>query len=534
MGARDVSPRGGKRTMALPSLPPQRSGRMPRLSVNSLRTSVVVVLLALAFAGHAAEREGDKRLPLMGASKEQVYLRLGEPRSVMKAGVREVLFFPKVKVTLRHGIVIETEELLEEAPPPPPPVRRVGEPAAASAVPADTKDVAEAGKTRKAGGAAGAPTEAAAAKPAEPPAEVQPAGPTTGNGGLEIKFVRAPLANAPRPTPRASVVPQGTPTTPVAGTARTGATSAGSSAARFATGAAPAATAPVVTPAGTPTAVPREPFVENRPVTPAPAAAATAEPKEKPSPRTPEPAFSRRRVAKEVELPEEPLFTRQTVLAAMAAVGGVGYLIWRSRQRALERMTTTRSNTPLAEPAAVDTTALFSAEFLAKLEWKRFEELVTLYYTKTGVVAVRTKTGPASPVHLQISWKGESKPFACVQCHANPPGLIRAEPLQALASALAAANIRRGYVVTNGKFNVVARDLAEEQHFTLLPGDILLEKLNALPPAARRELMQEITTGDYTTPSCPKCEAKMVRSEPAGWCCANAPKCQGTLPAQKT
>ena len=537
MGARDVSPRGGKRTIALPSLSPQRSGRMPRLSVNSLRTSVVVVLLALAFAGQAAEREGDKRLPLMGASKEEVYSRLGEPRSVMKAGVREVLFFPKVKVTLRNGIVIETEELLEEAPPPPPPVRRAGEPAAAAAVPADTKDVAEAGKTRKAGGAA-APTEAAAAKPVEPPAEVQPAGPTTGNGGLEIKFVRAPLANAPRPTPRASVVPLGTPTTPVpAGTARTGATSAGSSAVRSATGAGPAATAPVVTPAGTPTAVPREPSVENRPVTPAAAAAAaaaTAEPKEKPSPRTPEQAFSRRRVAKEVELPEAPLFTLQTFLAAMAAVGGVGYLIWRSRQRALELMATTLSNTPLAEPAAVDTTALFSAEFLAKLEWKRFEELVALYYTKTGVVAVRTKTGPASPVHLQISWKGESKPFACVQCHANPPGLIRVEPLQALASALAAANIRRGYVVTNGKFNVAARDLAEEKHFTLLPGDILLEKLNALPPAARRELMQEITTGDYTTPSCPKCEAKMVRSEPAGWHCANAPKCQGTLPAQKT
>ena len=40
-------------------------------------------------------------------------------------------------------------------------------------------------------------------------------------------------------------------------------------------------------------------------------------------------------------------------------------------------------------------------------------------------------------------------------------------------------DIRRGYVVTTGKFNVPARDFAEEKHLTLLPGDIFLEKLNA-------------------------------------------------------
>ncbi|MCX6952160.1 MAG: restriction endonuclease, partial [Verrucomicrobia bacterium] len=148
-------------------------------------------------------------------------------------------------------------------------------------------------------------------------------------------------------------------------------------------------------------------------------------------------------------------------------------------------------------------------------------------YLKTGVVAVRTKTGPMSPVHLKISWKGEAKPFACVQCHANPTGLIRIAPLQDLAAALTLDDIRRGYVVTNGKFNVEARDFAEEKHFTLLPGEILLEKLNALPPAARSELMHEITAGDYTTPSCPKCEAKMARADDGNWRCA---KCQTMIP----
>ena len=162
---------------------------------------------------------------------------------------------------------------------------------------------------------------------------------------------------------------------------------------------------------------------------------------------------------------------------------------------------------------------------MTKLEWKRFEELVTSYYSKTGVVAARTKAGPAKPVHIKISWKGESRPFAYVQCLAHPEGLIDAGPILELVAALATDDIRRGYVVTTGKFGVNARDLAEEKHITLLSGDIFLEKLNALPDSARAEIMHEITAGDFTTPSCPKCEAKMVRSadDPSVWKCAAHP-----------
>jgi hypothetical protein len=37
--------------------------------------------------------------------------------------------------------------------------------------------------------------------------------------------------------------------------------------------------------------------------------------------------------------------------------------------------------------------------------------------------------------------------------------------------------------------------------------------------------MQETTVGDYTTPSCPKCEAKMVPlpEDPSLWRCAAHP-----------
>jgi hypothetical protein len=155
------------------------------------------------------------------------------------------------------------------------------------------------------------------------------------------------------------------------------------------------------------------------------------------------------------------------------------------------------SHTPFEAAAGpADTTGLFSAELIGALGQKKFERLVASYYAKTGVVAERTHAGPESPVHIKIFWKGEPKPFAGVQCHANPPTLIGPLPLVKLFEALSSADIRRGYIVTTGKFNVEARDLAEEKHFTLLPGDLFLEKLNALPVAARSELLKETNSDE--------------------------------------
>lgn len=510
---------------------------------HTLRVSLTVLALGLVAPVAAAEKE--KTPSIIGNTKDQVYSRLGEPRSVMKAGAREIMFFPKLKVTFRNGLVVETEEIFEEPPPPPPPRKTVETPAAASTTTEATTEAADAGKTKKAGSSqsgsqAAAAETTSAAKSTEVPQETpKPATPAAASGGLEIKFVRPPAPGGvkplPRPAPRAetataAVVPV-TTAVPVASTTAT--------VPRPATAPAPATVAtnvsagyetkPAVAAVAIPAAEAKLATTLESAVEPTTATEVTDAPK----PKAPQKRFFRRRADGESLLPEVPLFNVQTYLFAFAAIGAVGYLIWRARQRSLDLAATTVSNTPFEEPVVVDSSTLFTAELLAKLEWKRFEELVAQYYIKTGVVAVRTKTGPDSPVHLKISWKGEAKPFACVQCHASPVGLIRPPPLQALFAALTADDIRRGYVVTNGKFNVEARDFAEEKHFTLLPGDILLEKLNALPPAARAELMQETTTGDYMTPTCPKCDIKMVHTDDGGWRCSHAPKCEVVFPPKK-
>ncbi|MEO5959230.1 MAG: restriction endonuclease, partial [Opitutaceae bacterium] len=203
--------------------------------------------------------------------------------------------------------------------------------------------------------------------------------------------------------------------------------------------------------------------------------------------------------------PMESVFsTRTYVITAVVVFGGIGYLMWRNRQRQLELQATTVSQTPFV-PAAPPTApsvdgSRFTADLLAKLDWKRFEELVAAYYIRTGVVATLTKTGPTSLVHIKISWKGEPRPFANVRCIAQPAGPIDVQLLKELMAVLAAEDIRRGYVVTTGDFTPEARVFAEAKQLTLLSGETLIEKLNALPDATRKELRRE-TVSETTNPA---------------------------------
>ena len=457
------------------------------------KTVWLALALALVLPAHA---EQSKPPVLIGASRDQIIARYGEPKKQLKAGSREVLFFAHLKLTLKFDVVTEVEELTDEPPPKRPPPAEV--PAAATA-PAANPEPAPAPAANSAETPAGG-KPAGAAKPAAPEPEAEPP--------LEIKFIRQPsAAKTPRKVPPAGptalptaneaapLAPTGAASPPVAAESKVAAKSAAEPpAAPSAAPGAKAAATPVA--ATSPTATTPEaataPATEESaptiaPTEPAPTVAQKAKIAAKRS--------LRRRLAMDLAATEEAVsvFTAQTYALAAVVIGCVVYLVWRLKQKRLELDATTVSRTPFAMPAP-DTSATFTAQMLSKLDAARFERLVAAYYAKTGVVAEQTGAPPDAAVHIKIFWKGEPKPFAGVQCHANPAGLIAAKPLQDLFAALSAAEIRRGYVVTTGKFNVEARDFAEEKHFTLLPGDLLLEKLNALPPAARGELLQETAT----------------------------------------
>ncbi len=490
---------------------------LPPFAVG-LRACCVAVALILATAD-AAEKK-----PLIGATRVQVLERFGEPKSAIVAGTREVLFFARDRIVLRDGVVVEVEQLPAEQPvrrAPPPPAPEI--PVAAPVAPPPAAPAAPQPAPAEVSPPAANPAPAAAPILAPTP---EPAAPR-----VEIKSVRRPDGAYVRP-PLRSEVPEsasaantvalpGKPTAPTATAPSVQPPIRDGLVAPAAPAVSPAPSAPVSIPSTQTRTVRRE-----LPPEPVPAAKAGETTSKSDNVKKSKARAARRLLEDASMAEEEPMFaTRTYVLAFIVVGGGLALLIWQSRQRRLALAATAVSHTPFTAAAGSSNKLRFNADLLAKLEWKRFEDLVTAYYSKTGVVAARTKAGPTKPVHIKISWKGEPRPFAYVQCIPSAPGLIEAEPVLELVAALTADDIRRGYMVTNGKFGVNARDLAEEKHITLLPGDIFLEKLNALPDAARAELMQEITTGDYTTPSCPKCEAKMVKAgdDPSIWKCAAHP-----------
>lgn len=452
---------------------------MPRFHLPA----VPAICTALVLAALPVVQAETKAAAWVGKTRDEALAQLGEPKSNIRVGSREMLFFAKVKLTLRNGVVTEMEDLPDELPPPvaAPAPRPGSEASAAAGASQPVEPTASEASAAAEGRSPDATSKTARPKPAEP--------------ALSIKFVKSSsgVPRSPAPAPTVTVPPTAVPPPPVA-------------VKPVAIPSSPAARpeisrlAPPKRAAVEPQPVPVEPNIPaaapvpaDRPVV---ATSVALEPHREPLVDAKMQASRRRdrRARQELEAEKagiEFVPRRTLMVSAIVIAGGLAYLWWRARERRLGLEASAASRSPFAVAVSPDAAVAFTADQLGRLSQQKFEQLVASYYTKTGVVAERTQAGPSDPVHIKIFWKGEPKPFAAVQCHANPPALIQAEPLALLFETLSTAGIRRGYVVTTGKFGVEARDYAAEKTFTLLSGDLLLEKLNALPPMARAELFKE-------------------------------------------
>ena len=481
---------------------------MSRFFVQTMNVFCCVLALAVLSPAFAQTKS-----PYLGKSRDEVVTQLGTPKSNIRAGVREILFFPRLKLTMRNDVVVEAEDLPDDTLPAPVAPKRTTEatsaPSAQTANQLPTQGLGEAvqpptqsttpqnqGTNPTSSGA----TSSTATEASQSPASKAPE-PT-----LSIKFIKSG-SGASKSTKRPATTPATPPSTlPVTVT---------KSPAEVSVPPAELKSVSVVAPAPKPIAVASTTQTPPPTVTEPPEATAATEPpttdeaSAKPAvdPKKKAAVRNRWRLRRDVENEEDPaenIFSLQSyILAGIVIAGGAAFIWWRSNQRKLELAATAVSRSPFIAMSAgpADTAGMFSADLIGKLGAKKFERLVASYYAKTGVVAERTNASAEAAVHIKIFWKGEAKPFAGVQCHANPPTLLGPKLVVELFEALTAADIRRGYIVTTGKFNVEARDLAEEKHFTLLPGDIFLEKLNALPPAARGELLKETNTEEPAAPA---------------------------------
>jgi len=182
------------------------------------------------------------------------------------------------------------------------------------------------------------------------------------------------------------------------------------------------------------------------------------------------------------------------------------------------------------------TPAVFTPELLTALEWRHFEILVTLYFQKTGFTARRRRAGADGGVDIEVSQPGSNEPYAYVQCKAWRTYTVGIKPVRELFGVMADEKMPLGFIVTTGEFTGEALAFAQGKQLKLITGRDLIKDLNALPEPDRVAIFSEITANDYTTPTCPRCDVKMVeRKGPTGlfWGCRSYPRCRQTFPLRK-
>lgn len=196
----------------------------------------------------------------------------------------------------------------------------------------------------------------------------------------------------------------------------------------------------------------------------------------------------------------------------------------------IDRLRNERANGTQATAEKVRPTE-WSLETLHAIEWKRFEELCEGFWKAKGYPARLTGPGADGGVDVVISERTDpSKAFAVIQCKAWGSKQVGVETVRALWGAKDHFSAKLAIFYGLSGFSADAQKFATEKYLKLVSGEDLLAQIKSLDAEQQKELLAHVTRGDYSTPTCPKCDIKMIRREGSGgksdfWSCKNFRKC---------
>jgi restriction system protein len=242
------------------------------------------------------------------------------------------------------------------------------------------------------------------------------------------------------------------------------------------------------------------------------------------------------------------LFFLALCLAGLAVAGLIVWAIWRftSKPADTEQFLPPVSvqSVPPATPVRVHPVSppivskpVWSQDLLSDLEWKRFEEVVAAYSRELGYEAKTTRIGADGGVDVQLFQNGQI--VMIIQCKAWNAYKVGVKPMRELYGVMADEKISNGAFFTTGEFTSEAEEWARNKNLDLVNGREFLSRIRQLSSAAQDKLLALATAGDYTTPTCPSCDIKMVlRTASKGrnegsqfYGCRNYPGCKQTFKA---
>ncbi len=189
-------------------------------------------------------------------------------------------------------------------------------------------------------------------------------------------------------------------------------------------------------------------------------------------------------------------------------------------------------------PSASASAREWDLELVQAIEWKRFEELTVDLLNALGLRANLTPHGADGGVDVEVRDPNDNELRMIGQCKAWPEGIVGVKPVRELFGVKTANGVAEAAFFTNGTFTREARVFALANGVDLYDGAKMIDMIRSLPNERQMDMLATATAGDFTTPSCPKCETKMVPRQsgayPPFWGCARYPRCRGKLGMRKS
>lgn len=183
-------------------------------------------------------------------------------------------------------------------------------------------------------------------------------------------------------------------------------------------------------------------------------------------------------------------------------------------------------------PADAGECSEFTLPLVRSLEWRRFEQLVEGLFEGEGLDASRIRAGADGGVDLVLRQEPDGPVTGIVQCKTWTSS-VGVKPVRELFGVMAADGVAQGHFVCCGGYTREAVEWAKYKPMHLITGEELVVRLNQLPEEKRAALRAKVTSGDYTTPTCPSCDIKMIRRNGKNgefYGCPNYPRgCRSTL-----
>ena len=167
------------------------------------------------------------------------------------------------------------------------------------------------------------------------------------------------------------------------------------------------------------------------------------------------------------------------------------------------------------------------------IEWKNFENLCCEYFIVRGFDARVTSIGADGGIDINLYKRGTDTLAMIVQCKAYSNN-VGVKDVREFYGVLAASKAQGGVFITTSDFTSDAQSFAKDvmPQLQLASGERFISLIQKLSVDAQQRLLNVAIEGDYKTPTCAKCDIKMVvRQGKNGpfFGCLNYPSCRSTL-----